>query len=360
MVERPQHRHPDSFPDVTRPTAIDLFAGAGGASVGLVAAGFEVVGAVENDCDAADSFALNHPRAHLDRRDIREVDPSDLMNAAGLKPRTLSLLKSCPPCQGFSSLGAQNVEDARNDLVAQTWRFAATLQPAAVLVENVPGLQSDARFATMVTQAESAGYSVRKMVVDAIAFGVPQFRKRLIMVAVRDCRLGALPDDLLTLLPSSFETTLRSAGPALSVAGPIDGVDLIHRARTPRPATLRRIMAVPVGGSRFDLPPEQQLACHQRLGTRSATSSYGRIQADRPAPTMTTRCTTPACGRFIHPTESRGLSLREASLLQTFPREYQFVGGYDSIERQIGNAVPARMAEGLGHIVSALLPDSMS
>jgi DNA (cytosine-5)-methyltransferase 1 len=342
------------------PTAVDLFAGAGGASVGLASAGFDVVGAVENDRDAANSFALNHVEAHLDRRDIRRVDPAEFMAAIKLDRGALTLLKSCPPCQGFSSLGSQDDEDPRNDLVAQTWRFAQVLRPAAVLVENVPGLQSDARFATMIAQANAAGYWVCTTVVDAVAFGVPQHRKRLIVVAIRGRKPGSVPESLLSLLPADFDTEERTAGPALSAAGPVDGRDSLHRARTPRAATLERIRAVPVGGSRFDLPPEQQLACHQKLGTRSATSSYGRVNADKPAPTMTTRCTTPACGRFIHPTEPRGLTLREAALLQTFPSSYQFSGGYDSVERQIGNAVPTRMAAGLGHIVLAMLRDSKS
>ena len=121
------------------------------------------------------------------------------------------------------------------------------------------------------------------------------------------------------------------------------------------PKTLERIRTVPIGGGRLDLPPSLRLDCHERLETRSATSIYGRIDPSRPAPTMTTRCTTPSCGRFVHPSEDRGLTLREAALIQTFPPDYKFEGNYGEVERQIGNAVPVRMAEALGLAVARLL-----
>jgi DNA (cytosine-5)-methyltransferase 1 len=121
------------------------------------------------------------------------------------------------------------------------------------------------------------------------------------------------------------------------------------------PATLERIQAIPPGGNRFDLPPALQLACHIKLGRASAKAPYGRIHADKPAPTMTTRCTTPACGTFVHPFENRGITLREASLLQTFPIDYVFKGSYQSIENQIGNAVPVNLAAALGWAAVAML-----
>jgi DNA (cytosine-5)-methyltransferase 1 len=105
----------------------------------------------------------------------------------------------------------------------------------------------------------------------------------------------------------------------------------------------------------MNLPPGLRLACHERLDSRDATSIYGRIDPTKPAPTMTTRCTTPSCGRFVHPSEDRGLSLREAALLQTFPPRYVFDGTYGQIESQIGNAVPVRLAHALGLVVVALL-----
>ena len=339
-------------------TVIDLFAGAGGATQGLFQAGFRVVAAVENDPRAADTYRANHPGVHLEARDIEKVRLGRLRSRVGMEKGDLTLLKSCPPCQGFSSLGhieGGEEDDPRNDLVRQTWRFVTAFEPRAVLMEYVPGLRHDARFSELVSACLSSGYGVGSYLVDASDFGVPQRRKRLILIAVKGVASDDMPEHVTDVLPEDFVTEAPSAGDAIAVAGPLHGTtDPVHRARTPRPATLERIKSVPVGGTRFDLPPSQQLACHTSLETRSATSSYGRIKADGIAPTITTRCTTPACGSFVHPTEHRGISLREAALLQTFPPDYKFEGGHDAVERQIGNAVPVRMAEALGLAVLAL------
>lgn len=337
------------------PTAVDLFAGAGGATQGLTQAGFRVVAAVENDDSAVASYRANHKSVHVQRRDIRSVRLGRLRERLGLAKGDLTLLKSCPPCQGFSSLGRTDHDDPRNDLVKQTWRFVRSFEPDAVLMENVPGLRHDERFSALIDASVRSGYGVRSYLVDASQFGVPQHRRRLILIAVKGLASEDMPVELVDVLPDSFVTDPPTAGEAIAAAGPLDGRDPVHRARTPKKSTLERIMAVPVGGSRFDLPADQQLACHTSLDTRSATSSYGRIKADKLAPTITTRCTTPACGSFVHPTEHRGLSLREAALLQTFPVGYRFEGGHGPVERQIGNAVPVRMAEALGLAVLALL-----
>ncbi len=334
-------------------TAIDLFAGAGGATQGLVDAGFSVLAAVENDPSAVASYILNHGQVKIEARDIAGVQVAALRRSLKIDRGQLTLLKSCPPCQGFSTLGARDPEDPRNDLVRETWRFVEEFEPRAVLVENVPGLRTDKRFSDLVTAAKDSGYWTISALVNAADFGVPQHRSRLIMLAIKE-PTSTNWSTLTELLPSTFRTTPPTAGAAIALAEATSG-DPIHRARTPRPATLERIRAVPVGGSRVDLPKIHQLACHAKLGVSAATSSYGRIRADEISPTMTTRCTTPSCGRFIHPTEDRGLTLREAALLQTFPPDYKFSGGHDQIERQIGNAVPVRMAHALGLVVRQLI-----
>lgn len=342
-------------------TAIDLFAGAGGATQGLRDAGFEVVAAAENDPKAAGSFAANHPDVLL-AGDVRLVEPWRLRRHLALRLGELDLLKACPPCQGFSSL-ARGEEDAdRNDLVLDVDRFVRAFMPKAVLLENVPGLARDDRLPALLGSLAAAGYAHRQYDVDARQFGVPQRRRRLIVVAVRRDVADRPPEDLLAALPAGFDVAPRTAGDALAVlAAAIAPDDPLDRHRQSSPKVRARIAAVPVGGTRFDLPEEHRLACHSRM-TRDgrpvkgqATASYGRVRADAPAPTMTTRCTTPACGAFVHPTEDRGLTLREAAAFQTFPPGYAFDGGYDSVERQIGNAVPVRMAHALGLAVMSLL-----
>lgn len=338
--------------------AVDLYAGAGGATQGLRNAGFDVVAAVENDPRAAQTWRLNHP-GHLVESDIRDIEPADLQLGSSTR---LALLKSCPPCQGFSSLRAGRPADERqNDLVVDTLRFVDALDPQSIVIENVPGLRRDDRFTQLVTDLQRRGYVVHSEIVDATDFGVPQRRRRLVIVAIDATLAFEASSAADCLAPSVRDDDVLTAGAALQqLLTRLPASDPWHRWRASNPVVARRIAAVPVGGNRFDLPTDLQLECHRRLRradepARVATGSYGRIREDAPAPTMTTRCTTPACGSFIHPTQNRGLSLREAAALQTFPDDYRWHGPYDSVERQIGNAVPVRMAEAIGRRVLAVL-----
>ncbi|MGW2921837.1 DNA cytosine methyltransferase [Streptomyces angustmyceticus] len=336
-------------------SAVDLFAGAGGATRGLRDAGFRVLAAVENDIEAAETYRANHPRVFLFSEDIRNVTPEEMMQAANLKPGDLDLLKACPPCQGYSTLAKGEIDESRNDLVLDVARFVESLLPKLVLLENVPGLQKDRRMRDLLDRLSKVGYQFSASVTDATLFGVPQKRKRFILFGVRGDGIAEFTS-LLELLPPRFGSVNTTAGKALErlaryrrTSDPLD----IYRKSTPE--VIGRIASIPVGGNRFDLPEEHQLTCHKKLSNRSAASSYGRVKLNEPAPTMTTRCTTPACGTFVHPTENRGLTLREAAAFQTFPVRYKFLGNYGSIERQIGNAVPVRMAKGLGLIATSLL-----
>lgn len=343
------------------PTAVDLFAGAGGATQGLRDAGFDVAVAVECDLAAAASWRLNH-LGYMLCEDIRQVTSTAILAAAGLRPGELDLLKACPPCQGFSSLRGGAVADAkRNDLVIDTLRFVRQLQPRSVLLENVPGLQRDGRFPALMEGLRRLGYMLNNYIVEASELGVPQRRRRLVVIAVRGSHLN-LPEDLRELVPVAKRRPRMTAGEALDALRSArladDSWDIWRRSSA---KVAERISAIPVGGGRFDLPTHLQLECHTRLVTkaggnlRSATGSYGRVKADEPAPTMTTRCTTVACGSFIHPSENRGLSLREAAAFQTFAPNYKWFGKYGEVERQIGNAVPVWMAEELGRAVLGLL-----
>lgn len=334
---------------MTAVTAIDLFAGAGGATEGLSNAGFRVIAAIENDKDAAATYATNHPTVRLEQEDIEQVNPSALRRRLGLLRRDLFLITACPPCQGFSTLGLGNRADPRNDLVHQVSRFAKEFRPRVVLVENVPGLATDRRYDKLTADLRRLGYGSASYVVDAADFGVPQKRRRLIQVAVLGADAVLFPADLHDALPPDFPLSEASAAETLAVAGPVRGTaDRLHRPRRHSRAVADRIKSIPQNGGRHDLPPQHQLKCHKRLDLHGASTVYSRIRTTGPGPTMTTRCTTPSCGRFIHPTEHRGITLREAALLQTFSHEYEFIGSHQAIERQIGNAIPVRLAEALG------------
>ncbi|MEV7865281.1 DNA cytosine methyltransferase [Streptomyces sp. NPDC088124] len=340
---------------MTKPTAIDLFAGAGGATQGLVGAGFSVLGAVENDSDAAATHAKNHPGSHLWEADIRSLQASAMRRQLGLAPGELTLLKTCPPCQGFSSLasGKGLTDHERNDLVLHTVRFVRALMPQSVLLENVPGLGKDTRLQSVRDSLRSLGYVSMVYRFEASDFAVPQRRRRLIMLAVRGKR-RILPQDITEVIPDlRGSVSVRVAFSELEAAKRVD--DPLDRYRKSSDKVRRRIESIPIGGGRLDLPEEHQLDCHKKVGAKHATASYGRIKWDSPASTMTTRCTTPACGTFVHPEQHRGITLREAATLQTFPTDYDFQGDYGSIERQIGNAVPVRMATVLGMAVRRTL-----
>lgn len=343
-------------------TAVDLFAGAGGATAGLRQAGIDVLGAVENDPFACASYTANHPDVLLKEADIRALDPEALRAEIRLQPGELDLLKACPPCQGYSTLARGDIDEDRNDLVLSVTEFACAFRPRAILLENVPGLGRDPRLSGLIRELGIEGYRFATYVLDASSLGVPQRRKRLIALGVANSIDRPFPADLKELLPASFDTRPTTVADALSaLRSQTKAADPLNVHREPSGQVLARIKAIPVGGTRFDLPAELQLQCHKDLAAgkdkRSASTAYGRLRLDEPAPTMTTRCTTPACGRFIHPTENRGITLREAATLQTFPATYQFAGHYGSIERQIGNAVPVRMAKALGLVVAAMLAE---
>jgi DNA (cytosine-5)-methyltransferase 1 len=331
--------------------AIDLFCGAGGATQGLRDAGHDVIAAVENDAAAAESYEANHPGTMLFRRDIRTIDSVKFRKAIGLRRGELELLKACPPCQTFSSLGKQDPTDPRNSLVAEVARFVHELRPRVVVVENVIGLGRDLHLADLESTLRRWGYETRRYEVDAVEYSVPQRRRRLIVVAVIGRPLPASFDDLLPALPRQRLTV----DDALAIAEGAPAGDPLDRGRVHRPEVRRRLETLPVGGTRFDLPKRHRLPCHEKLVGRHATASYARMKGDEPAPTLTTRCTTPACGQFVHPREPRGITLREAAVLQSFPVAYIFRGNYGEIERQIGNALPVRLGEAVGLAIETLL-----
>lgn len=333
-------------------TAIDLFSGAGGLSVGLREAGFDVRVAVEVDPTSASTYALNHPGTTLIRRDIRQVTGPELLAAAGLARGDLTLLTGCPPCQGFSTLRTKrrgSAIDPRNDLVFEILRLVRSTRPLAVVVENVPGLADDARFSAFQAGLHSCGYTCSADVVDASSFGVPQRRKRLVLVALKG---KSVPDTLFRY--TSETVTVRQAIGGLPAAGASG--DPLHDLPELRSRTVRdRIEAIPKdGGSYRDVNARFWCDCHRR--SNGYSDVYGRMAWDAVAPTITSGCHNPSRGRFIHPDQNRAITLREAALLQSFPATYEFdlSRGKEHAAWQIGNAFPPRL---IRPIADALLSE---
>lgn len=336
--------------------AIDLFSGPGGLTQGLKQAGFAVVGGVEQEPIACETYSRNHPETRLWQDDIRELEPSQVREELGLKRGELDLLAGCPPCQGFSSLrtrnGKQAVDDGRNDLVMQMASWAAEFQPRAILMENVPALARDHRMELLVQALEELGYPARSAyrVVDAQVYGVPQRRRRLVLIVARN---GVIP---ITDFSYRRQTVRDAIG---DLPHPGESGDHLHDLPERRSRKVREIIArIPKdGGSRRDLG-DDQLECHKRLD--GFYDIYGRMAWDGPAPTITSGCSNPSKGRFLHPEQDRAISLREAALLQSFPSTYWFSlkGGKEAAALMIGNALPPKLVEAHARAIRAHLDEN--
>jgi DNA (cytosine-5)-methyltransferase 1 len=335
-----------------------MCSGPGGVTTGYKAAGIRVLAAVDTDAAARATYAANHPEVRLLADDLSKLDPSTLLQETGLKPGQLDILTACVPCQTFSSLArAVCARDPRNKLVLRIARFVEVLQPRAVVMENVPQLRKDRRFKLLLGRLRRNGYGVWYDVVDAADFGVPQRRRRLVLVAIK----GERDDDVPPL--SACNPRLRGFLRRRTVRYVLRLVrrrarkDPMAQPRKNYPSLVaNRIASIPVnGGSRTSLDADLELPCHSRIKKSGAGSSYGRMKYDDVAPTLTTRCVTPACGRFLHPRANRAITLREAACLQTFPLSYVFKGGSMAVQSQIGNAVPPRLSRAIALIVSDAL-----
>lgn len=321
--------------------AIDLFSGCGGLSLGLRQAGFKVVAALDVDPLATATYEKNHKRTLLIKSDIKKVKPTRLMEDLGLKPGELDLLAGCPPCQGFSTLrtynGGRVVNEPLNDLVFEFLRFVRVFKPKAIMMENVPGLYADSRLADFCGALDGLRYRYKVDVLDASDYGVPQRRKRMILVASKSDEVDFAP-------AARRRRTVRATIGRL--ARPGKSGDPLHDYPVQRSEKVQVVIkSIPKdGGSRSELREENQLECHKKCD--GFKDIYGRLAWDKPASTITGGCINPSKGRFLHPEQDRAITLREAALLQGFPLRYDFSlerGRYPAAQ-MIGNAFPPAFA----------------
>lgn len=331
-----------------RLSAVDLFSGCGGLTLGLRKAGFHVAAAVEIDPKAQLTYTLNHPDVHLYADDIRKLDPRQILKSIGLKRGDLDLLAGCPPCQGFSRLRTRNqktsVRDPRNELVNEFMRFISAMNPKSVMMENVPALADDVRFKRMCGNLTKLGYRYIVKVLDAADYRVPQRRKRLIMLASRI-------HEPVIATKAAKRVTVRQALAQLRTQS--KSSDSLHSIPERRSRSVQNLIAlIPKdGGSRSDLPRKLELECHRR--SDGFHDVYGRMAWDDVAPTITSGCHNPSKGRFLHPSLNRTITLREAALLQGFPKRYQFdpSHGKEAIALMIGNALPPPFVAAHAHAI---------
>ena len=316
--------------------SIDLFAGCGGLSEGLKQAGFQTIAACEIDPVAVAAYKLNHPDVTVFENDIKLVDTSEVKKLLGSEP--LHLLAGCPPCQGFSSLRRLNkkgsVRDRRNSLVDEYYRFIKKLRPLTIMMENVPGLQNYFKFQDMIKKLERMGYQLDTAVVNVADYGVPQRRKRLIVV-------GSLLNKIKIAPSVNIKKTVAMCiGSIESIQVTKDPLHKIVAKHTDK--IMKMIRLIPQdGGSRTELPRKYILECHKRDNV-GFNDVYGRLKWDDYSSTITGGCLNPSKGRFLHPSEHRAITAREAALLQTFPMDYEFPTNATKtkIALMIGNALP--------------------
>ncbi|MTV41410.1 DNA (cytosine-5-)-methyltransferase [Duganella radicis] len=329
----------------------DFFSGCGGTSSGFSQAGMDIAMGLDIDPDSSESFRANFPKAKFLLGDIRDMDVEILRPIIGKKRKTPLLFCGCAPCQPFSTQNRnQNTKDPRRDLLSEFSRFVAYWLPEYVFIENVPGIQKvkgkSGPFHKFNRLLKDLGYSYASDVIPAMSFGVPQTRKRLVLLARRGGDI-TLPEASHGPEKKPYTTVRDAIGhlPRLP-AGCTDPSDPHHQAAELSELNLRRIAHTPEGGGREAWPEELRLDCHQSHTGHSDV--YGRLAWDKMASGLTTRCISYSNGRFGHPEQDRALSVREAALIQTFPINYQLSGNLASRARQVGNAVPPAMALAVG------------
>lgn len=326
---------------------VDLFCGAGGLTRGLLDAGIKVVAGIDWDKKAKETYERNNGVPYI-KKDIAEIKGSEVKELLKNDSGKLFLLAGCAPCQPFSTRNAKKKDlDPRIGLLKEFGRLVVETKPDLVFMENVPGLVSrePGIFEEFKAVLDGEGFQFDVAVIDAKNYSVPQTRKRLVLFASKkDIKVPGpanLDEEALTVRDVLFSLPPLNAGEANPEIPN-------HKCYVLNEINMRRIRQTPHdGGSRFDWEDKTLIPkCH--AGKKGFSNSYGRLKWDEPAPTVTTKFYTYSCGRHGHPEQDRALSLREGALLQSFPLDYVFYGGMQDVGKQIGNAVPPKMAYWFG------------
>lgn len=339
---------------------VDLCCGCGGASAGFLASGsFRHLHAADIDPWACQTYERNlgHKAELVDLRALAE-DVSWAERIRGdAKGRVL--LFGGPPCQGFSShVKMKGDRHGRNTLVGTFGRLAESLHPDVIVMENVPDLLSEQWwpvFSDLRRSLQEAGYIVRARILNLAQLGVPQERFRLVMLASLH-EAPTFPE--VRRSPADFTTVKEWIGHLPPVeSGQVNPNDPMHQASRHRDSTLEIIRRVPLDGGNRPADAGPQCLRRARDSFGGYTDVYGRLAWSEAAPTITARCRTPSCGRFVHPEQHRGLTAREAGLLQTFPDDWFFCGPFDDRYKQIGNAVPPLAMQAVAEHIAAGFPE---
>lgn len=330
---------------------VDLFCGAGGLTYGLEMAGLRVSEGIDVDPNCRHPYEAN-TRSRFVLRSVLDYDADDLARA--WSRASARVLVGCAPCQPFSTY-TQGIRSRPGERWVLLKRFAELIEeavPEIVSMENVEPLQRTGTFRRFLERLREIGYEVSHEIAECQMYGVPQMRRRLVMLASRCGPIElARPTHPTAHEWPTVSDAIRGLEPL--EAGGVSSYDPLHRASRLSAVNLRRIRASRPGGTWKDWPDELVASCHKRISGKKYSGVYGRMEWERPAPTITGQSFGFGSGRFGHPDQDRGLSLREAAILQSFPKNYSFVAEgvtpmMKSVGRMIGNAVPPQLGRAIG------------
>jgi len=351
---------------------IDLFSGCGGSALGFRQAGFRIKVALDIDPRTTKTFKLNFPESKVITSDVSYVSGSELLKAACVRDGRGIIVIACPPCQGFSSARrkSERLTDPRNMIIYEFLRIMNEIVPYAFVMENVPGLANGVGkpiFLNILHQLKSLGYYMIHGIVDTADYGIPQRRKRLVLIGVNDSKVRLIFPPKTNHDPnfsgrylSPWITVKETIGDLPKIkAGEKSQTNPLHTAPNLSDLNLKRIKATPRnGGSRDSWHENLILECHKKI--KGYKDIYGRMNWNRPSPTITAGCVMISKGRFGHPEQNRAISLQEAARLQTFPDSFVFTGGIQEIASQIGNAVPPLLARKIAFSLIKSIEESLN
>jgi DNA (cytosine-5)-methyltransferase 1 len=337
-------------------SCVDLFCGAGGLTHGFVLEGLPVVAGIDLDPACRFPYEANNQARFLER-DVSKFTSAELKALFG--DADLTVLAGCAPCQPFSTYAQRYEQDGKDGkwgLLYEFARLAKGAMPDVITMENVPSVAQHGVFQDFVNTLKRLGYDVWFDVVDSSRYGVPQLRRRMVLLASKHGEIK-----LIEPTHKKLKTVRQAIGRLRPLnAGEAAPKDKLHVASTLSEKNLKRIKVSKPGGTWRDWPDHLVADCHRAESGRSYPGVYGRMEWDKPAPTMTTQCYGFGNGRFGHPEQNRAISLREAAILQSFPRSYAFVPekgevSLKALGRLIGNAVPVGLGRAIARSINTHL-----
>ena len=328
--------------------AVDLFCGVGGLTAGLIQSGIVVKAGYDIAEECRFAYEYNN-KATFVHKDVAEVTASEV--SSWYSNGCIRLLAGCAPCQPFSTYnqGRDATKDKKWPLLYHFSRLIKEVKPELVTMENVPDVVKHKVYHDFIKELENLGYKIFAQEVSCVNYGIPQTRRRHVVLASKIGNVNLI--EPTHQKPICVKEVIANLEPL--AAGEKSNIDPLHVVAKLSELNFKRIKASKAGGTWRDWPEELRADCHKKDSGRSYPSVYGRMEWNKPAPTMTTLCYGFGNGRFGHPEQDRAISLREAALFQTFPSHYQFASKdhpivFKTVGRMIGNAVPVRLGEVVG------------